>query len=260
VANNLPANPAQIANPNAGANNASSNKSNRSEETTNYEINKTVRSQVREGGNVRRLSVAVVVDGTYKTSDDGKTTTYIPRTDEEMTKIKNLVRSAVTFDATRGDTVEVTNMQFAQSETPKDQGSGPDLLMGIPKADMFHAAETLILALIGLLVVLLVVRPILRRILDTAGTVAADQQGLLSGGAAYGGGTAQLMPPGGGAMGRDIEAEAAAAESEIERMIDISRVEGRVKASSLRKVGEIVDKHPEEAVAILRNWMYQETR
>ena len=43
-------------------------------------------------------------------------------------------------------------------------------------------------------------------------------------------------------------------------MIDISRVDGRVKASSLRKVGEIVDKHPEEAVSILRNWMYQESR
>ena len=42
-------------------------------------------------------------------------------------------------------------------------------------------------------------------------------------------------------------------------MIDISRVEGRVKASSLRKVGEIVDRHPEEAVAILRNWIYQES-
>lgn len=46
----------------------------------------------------------------------------------------------------------------------------------------------------------------------------------------------------------------------IEKMIDISRVEGRVKASSLRKVGEIVDKHPEEAVSILRNWIYQESR
>jgi flagellar M-ring protein FliF len=42
-------------------------------------------------------------------------------------------------------------------------------------------------------------------------------------------------------------------------MIDINRVEGRVRASSLRKVGEIVDKHPEEAVSIIRSWLYQET-
>jgi flagellar M-ring protein FliF len=44
----------------------------------------------------------------------------------------------------------------------------------------------------------------------------------------------------------------------LDTMIDISRVEGRVRASSLRKIGEIVDKHPDEAVSIIRNWMYQE--
>ena len=256
IANNLPANPAQVANPAGGA---SGNKSNRSEQTINYEINKTVRSQVRESGQVRRLSVAVVVDGITTTDAEGKTS-YQARSAEDMEKIKNLVRSAVNFDTNRGDTLEVVNMQFSQGEAPKDLGSSPDLLMGIPKVDLFHAVETLLLSLIGLLVVLLVVRPILRRILDTAGTVGADQQALLSsGGGTYAGGTAQLPAPG-GAMGRDIEAEASAAESEIERMIDISRVEGRVKASSLRKVGEIVDKHPDEAVAILRNWMYQEQR
>ena len=44
----------------------------------------------------------------------------------------------------------------------------------------------------------------------------------------------------------------------LDTMIDISRVEGRVRASSLRKIGEIVEKHPDEAVSIIRNWMYQE--
>ena len=251
VTNNLPSNPAQIA---ATPTQTNNNKNSRSEETINYEINKTVRNQVREGGQVKRLSVAVVVDGTYTTAADG-TSTYQPRSDDEMKKIHDLVASAVNFNANRGDTIEVANMKFVQGEAPKDLGSSPDLLMGVPKADLFHAVETLILAVIGLLVVLLVVRPILRRVLDSAGTVASDQQGLLSGGGNYGG-TAQLAPPSGGG----VDSEASAGESEIERMIDISRVEGRVKASSLRKVGEIVDKHPDEAVAILRNWMYQETR
>ena len=258
VTNNLPANPAQIANNNNGG---SSNKNNRTEETVNYEINKTVRNQVREGGQIRKLSVGVVVDGTYKTSDDGKTNTYVPRSDEEIKKIHDLVASAVNFDQTRGDTLQVVNMQFAQGDQPKDQASSPDLLMGIPKADLFHAVETIILALIALLVVLLVIRPILRKILDTSQSPIGGSDNLLSG-SSYGdgmGGTAQLPAPT-GAMGRDLEMESSAAESEIERMIDISRVEGRVKASSLRKVGEIVDKHPDEAVSILRNWMYQENR
>jgi flagellar M-ring protein FliF len=264
VANNLPATPQQIGAGAGAGGEKSSNKNNRSEETVNYEINKTVRSQVRESGQIRRLSVAVVVDGTYKPSDDGKTTTYVPRTDEELTKLKELVRSAVNFDSTRGDTLEVVNMQFAQIDMSKDISNGPsDMLMGIPRADIFHALETLILAVIGLLVVLLVVRPILRKILESAGSGGgSDQQAMISSAFSGGGGTAQaqLAPPSSGGGNANAEAEAAAAESEIERMIDISRVEGRVKASSLRKVGEIVDKHPDEAIGILRNWMYQENR
>jgi flagellar M-ring protein FliF len=260
VTNNLPATPQQIVN--GGANGGgSSNKNNHSEETVNYEINKTVRNQVRESGQIRRLSVAVAVDGSYKTSDDGKSTTYVPRTDDEIAKIKELVRSTINFDATRGDSLEVVNMQFAQADISKEISNGPsDMLMGIPRADIFHAIETLILAVIGLLVVLLVVRPILRKVLESA--TLTPEQALLSGGAALSG-----MPPAGGNMAQlpspsssSGASEAEAAESEIERMIDISRVEGRVKASSLRKVGEIVDKHPDEAIGILRNWMYQENR
>ena len=49
------------------------------------------------------------------------------------------------------------------------------------------------------------------------------------------------------------------AESEVESMIDLKQVEGRVRASSLKKIGEIVEKHPDEAVNIIRNWMYQES-
>jgi flagellar M-ring protein FliF len=257
IANNLPATPGQPA-PNQGGNGSNSNKSNHSEETVNYEINKTVRNQVRESGQVRRLSVAVVVDGTTTTDKDGKTT-YTPRSEEEMGKIKALVQSAVNFDATRGDTVDVANMQFAQAEAPKEAAGGDNgLIAGVPKSDLFHMVETLILAVIGLLVVLLVVRPILKKILESAAGGGMAEHGLLTAGAMAGGGQAQLPPPSGGL--RDIEAEVAQKESEIERMIDISRVEGRVKASSLRKVGEIVDKHPDEAVSILRNWMYQETR
>jgi flagellar M-ring protein FliF len=48
-------------------------------------------------------------------------------------------------------------------------------------------------------------------------------------------------------------------EEELEEMIDLNRIEGRVKASSLRKIGEIVEKHPEDVVAIIRNWLYQES-
>ena len=67
-----------------------------------------------------------------------------------------------------------------------------------------------------------------------------------------GGGAPGMLPGAGPAPGME-------GPSEIEQMIDIAQVEGRVRASSIKKIGEIVEKHPEEAVAILRTWMYQET-
>jgi flagellar M-ring protein FliF len=78
-------------------------------------------------------------------------------------------------------------------------------------------------------------------------------------------GAPQLPPPPG--MSVPAAAPPAAAvsapmprpQTAIEQMIDIGQVEGRVAASSIRKIGEIVDKHPEEAVAIVRSWMYQGT-
>jgi flagellar M-ring protein FliF len=76
----------------------------------------------------------------------------------------------------------------------------------------------------------------------------AAQQAQLMPGAAPG----SLALPGGPSPGME-------GPSEIEQMIDIAQVEGRVRASSIKKIGEIVEKHPEEAVAILRTWMYQET-
>ncbi len=252
ITNNLPGGQA------SGGAGSSANNTNRAEETINYEINKTVRQQVRESGQVRRLSVAVVIDGETTTSADGKSE-YKPRSQEEIDQIKALVRSAVNFDATRGDTLEVVNMRFTQAEAGSANAASSDLLMGVPKMDLLRIAETLMLAFIGLMVVLLVVRPILRRLFETAsdlgGNAGAAQNALP--GAGLGAMAAQLPPPG-SAFGERLQSESE--DSEIEKMIDISRVEGRVKASSLRKVGEIVDKHPEEAVSILRNWIYQENR
>ncbi|MEC7304156.1 MAG: flagellar M-ring protein FliF, partial [Pseudomonadota bacterium] len=72
------------------------------------------------------------------------------------------------------------------------------------------------------------------------------------------GNMAALAAPGApGAVGAEGTMIAAGGQPE-ESLIDIGQVEGRVRASSLRKVGEIIEKHPDEAVSIIRNWMYQE--
>ncbi len=263
VQNNLPTGIEQ----GGGADGGSNNSNNRTEETFNYEINKTIRSQVREAGQVRRQSIAVAVDGKYepekdkegKEVKDGKPT-YVPRTSEEMEQIKSLVRSAVNFDATRGDTIEVVNMPFQQAEAAPDQPL-MDMMFGVPKEDLFHLIEILVMAGIGVLVLLLVVRPLLNRILESASASGASGGGSDGAQALTGGNMAQLAGPSGsgGAMSQGL-LESSGDENALEQMIDIGKVEGRVKASSLRKIGEIVEKHPEESVSILRNWIYQETR
>lgn len=249
VDQNLPT--AQAGNTNAGP--LSSNKSNRNEETINYEISKTSKSHVRETGQVRRLSVAVLVDGTYQLSKDNPPA-YQPRTEQEIESIKALVRSAVGLDAVRGDTLEVVNMRFW---SPEDDIQKPEeLFLGMTKEDIFRIAEMVVLGIVAVLIILLVIRPLISRAFEKADMQEEDEMDRLL--TDQSGMPAALAAPT-GALAQDLALEAAQADEELEQMIDINRVEGRVRASSLRKVGEIVDKHPEEAVSILRNWLYQES-
>lgn len=242
--------------PDAGADSGgpkTTNRGNRSEETTNFEISKTIRQHVRESGVIRRLSVAVVVDGNV--TGTGADKQYAPRSDEEMQRLTTLVRSAIGFDQRRGDTLEVVNMRFFAPEEIEIDTKEPGLF-DFTRADLLRLAEVFVMAIVALLVILLVARPIINHVLR-ASQEKRDADKMMAEQAAQ---QAQLMPggpgglalPGGPSPGME-------GPSEIEQMIDIAQVEGRVRASSIKKIGEIVEKHPEEAVAILRTWMYQET-
>jgi flagellar M-ring protein FliF len=247
VANNLP----DAQNQKGGAGGRS--KSARNEETINYEITKTVKSHVREGGVVRRLSVAVLVDGIYAPASDG-TRSYQPRPQDELDRIATLVRSAIGFDQQRGDVVEVVNLRFASAADAEVEGRAP--LFGLTKDDIFRLGETLVLVMIALLVFIFVVRPMMGRVMALMPPVPAAGPALLTDQSTPIAGAlpapAGMLPAGG-----EFDEQGGQSLEAIEQMIDISRVEGRVKASSVKKVGEIVDRHPEEAVAIIRSWMYQ---
>ncbi|MEQ8397716.1 flagellar basal-body MS-ring/collar protein FliF [Thalassobaculum sp.] len=251
VQNNLP----EAAANSAGGGNTSQTSNTRTEETVNFEISKTIRQRTKESGELQRLSVAVLVDGTYTRNDDG-VRVYVPRTPEQLEQIETLVKSAIGYRANRGDSVEVVNMEFVKLE-PEDLGDGA-FLFGISKEEFLQLAEVLVLAVVGLLVILLVVRPVLTRLFESMPTTLGSRGGGLIG---QDGQLAQLAGPGATAdMAELLDGEDEAEESLLDQMIDINQVEGRVRASSLRKIGEIVDKHPEEAVAIIRNWMYQEAQ
>ncbi len=85
--------------------------------TTNYEINRTVEHIVGHTGGVKNLSVAVFVDGTYETAEDG-TRTYQPLTEEDLGQLRRIVQTAVGLNTVRGDKIEVVNMQFQEQQVP----------------------------------------------------------------------------------------------------------------------------------------------
>jgi flagellar M-ring protein FliF len=83
--------------------------------TVNFEIGKVTSHTFEPVGELKRISVAVLVDGTYETVQKSETEVehkYIPRTSDEMQKLENICKSAVNFDAARGDKVEVVNIPF----------------------------------------------------------------------------------------------------------------------------------------------------
>ena len=119
-----------------------------------------------EGGRVNRISVAVLVDGSYVRNEKGDVA-YQERSREELDRIGALVRSAIGFDQRRGDQVEVVNLRFA--ETPALAVSEPGGLLALlqfTKDDIMRGVELLVMALLGVVVVLVVVRPLVRRIIE----------------------------------------------------------------------------------------------
>ena len=239
VANNLPE-----AEADQGVAGGSTSRNSRTEETTNFEISKSVTTRVREFGAVERLTVAVLVDGARTLGEDG-TQVYTPRTQEELQQLAALVRNAVGYDESRGDQIEVVNMRFADVETPfLEDATG---FLGLSKSDYFKIAEILLFMIIAILVILLVLRPLVGRSIAALQPQPEPAYAGIEGG---GGAADALEGPAG--------SKAALSAEEEDPMISLGAVEGQIRASSVRKIGEIIDKHPDEALAILRTWIYEE--
>lgn len=235
--------------------NLNSSTSGRQESTTNYEISKTVRTEVQEPGTVKRLSVAVAVDGaTAPAGADGKPGAYTPRSAEEMQRIEQLVRTAVGFNAERGDQVSVVNVRFPTADTAGGtEAANP--LMGFDKNDIMRGVELLVLAIVGVLMIFFVARPLL----------GAGGKGGKGGVPAIAGDpqvTRIVVTPDGQQM-------QIAADGSITRLalpgpdngatMDIARVDGQVRAKTVKKVSDFVSANPDESVALLRTWLHEST-
>ncbi|GEQ98188.1 flagellar M-ring protein [Iodidimonas gelatinilytica] len=244
------------------------NRSDKVDETVNFEISRTVRTRVKESGDIKRLTVAVVVDGTYAENDDG-TRVYQERSAAQIEQLATLVRSAIGYDANRGDVVEVVNLPFVQEEVQGTDAAEPFSLLGLDKDDLYNLLEMLLLGIVSLLVLLLVVRPLVNRLIQAIPDASTANQAQLEGAQAH----MALAGPQGYQITPELENAAAQGDPQaIEQLnlarsqgalpppastkIDVAGVDNRLKDSSIKKVGEIVRSHPEEAAAIIRSWLY----
>jgi flagellar M-ring protein FliF len=242
--------------PGAGAQSGSNparDSSNKNEEIVNYEISRTTRTEVTEGGRVKRLSVAVVLDGVYSRGANGEVA-YQSRPQEELDRIAALVRTAIGFDRNRGDQVEVVNLRFAEAPNPVEIRDEPLLssLFNPSREDIFRLLELGVIAVLTLIVLLVVVRPMLKKGFGTVGhaptaPVVAAIPGLLTG-RSSGGANAEPEKP--------VDMPKVASNNVTAQMMEIAKINGQMRSDSVDQIGNMVKSNPQETVAVLRNWIH----
>jgi flagellar M-ring protein FliF len=224
---------------------ASRDQSKKTEEIVNYEISRSTKTEVTEGGRVKRVSAAVLVDGSYAKNDKGDAV-YQPRTKEELDRIAALVRSAIGYDQKRGDQIEIVNLRFAEAPAAQIQEPSGGFLsfLQFTKDDIMRAIELAVMALLGLVAVLFVVRPLVRRILtpeEPRALAAGTGAPALAAGEGHAALSNTPLPP--------------PTPSQAAKMIDMAQVQGQVHAQSIQRVGELAERNPHETVAIVRQWL-----
>lgn len=232
--------------------------SSKNEEVVNYEISRTTRTEVLEGGRVKKLSVAVLVDGTYTRSPTGELT-YQPRPAEDLERIGQLVRTAVGFDQARGDKVEVVNLRFAEAPPAIADLAEQTLmqqLLAFTKEDLIRFAELAVISLLTVIVLMVVVRPLLKQVLasevmvrpipsfmrDGMAMIQSDGTGDPAGSPASSIPDALVTIPG---------------DAPSERMLAVAQIKGQLKAQSVEKIGALVAQNPADSVAVLRGWIHE---
>ena len=282
VSNELPGSGADT-----GKADSSRDRNHKTEETVNYEISHVTKTEVTEAGRLKRVSAAVLVDGIY-TKDAKGNTVYQPRSKEEIDRIAALVRTAIGFDAKRGDQIEVANLRFAEpTPEPIEKPTGWLNYFHFTKDDIMSGAEMGVMALLGILVIFMVVRPLVRRIVtpdesaavrgprtavaigpggvlvdargqpltDAKGNPVMPMGGMTINGGSGGGSITAGAGPNVSLVGADEQVNIS---NRTSAMIDIAKVQGQVHAQSVEKVGELAEKNPHEAVSIIRNWLHEE--
>ena len=205
-------------------------------ETINYEINKVVSRVLAPTTTIKRLSVAVLIDGSYDvaTADDGtETRTYVPRTEDELALFTGMVKGAVGYSEDRGDVVSVVNTPFKTDfvappeEVEEGSALPPQLLPSIIKY--------VTIAVISILAILLLLRPMIK--------------GLLAGG---GGGVVAIGGPPAKAGQAALPTGMQAAAQPEEEMINFQMPKQYNTVAGIKKA---ISENPQQTAMVIKDWV-----
>ncbi len=121
---------------------------------TNYELNKTVEHAINAVGGINRLSVAMMVDGSYtevENADGVAEQIYQPRSQEELDNLSAIVKSAIGFDNERNDQIEIVNLPFDRHDLQSDREALDAMYTRDFYIDIAKKVGTVLLAIFGLL-------------------------------------------------------------------------------------------------------------
>lgn len=206
--------------------------------TTNYEINREEQQIVANVGDLRRLTVAVIIDGTYEKVNGAWS--FMPRGQEELERVRQLVSNAVGLDKARGDALEVSSAPFTDSEPPREPNFAEML------ADYAERlGKPLLNALLAFLFLMLIVRPVILALIRPkveAGEMVEGLEGLPAA-------EEQL------ALYEALEEAAKAEEDEPEREEDDDELAFKDIEALKAHIFTLSDNHMEQVVTLVRGWM-----
>lgn len=244
VASNLPDGDA------AGGEGQASSKNNETRSRTNFEVSETQREILRTPGALKRISIAVLVDGLRTAAEDG-TTEWQPRPEAEMEALRELVASAVGFDEQRGDSITLKSMEFSPVEIAGTEASSSSFT---DRLDAMSLIQLAVLGVVALILGLFVVRPIL-----AGRSIEAQRAPALAAPEGEGQGVGELpdlgvpdLPP----LNGEIDDDASfPAPTLADFGFDGAAPAGGDTSDAVARLRQLIEERREETVGVLRSWM-----
>jgi flagellar M-ring protein FliF len=241
VASNLP-------DGDAGGAPSAQSQSSETRERVNYEVSETQREVLRAPGAIRKLSVAVLVDMVTITAADG-TQTIEPRSEAELTTLRELVGSAVGLDEARGDVLTLRSLAFQPVPTDAALMDAPAAAWMTPM-DIMKMIQVAVLAVVALILGLFVVRPILAPSTARRAQLEAAAQPL-------------ALPPAqsGGYGSNALNGEIQDEYGTMPFMVNATNgfdAEEEAAQDPVSRLRRLIEERQTESIEILRGWMEKE--